>query len=93
MDGRVVETAAGEITIETGNIVLERVAATFIERLLSFVADPNVAVILMSLATTGIIIEMWNPGSIFPGRVGRGLFVPPASMLFKCCRSTDLALR
>jgi membrane-bound serine protease (ClpP class) len=24
----------------------------------------------MSLATTGIIIEMWNPGSIFPGVVG-----------------------
>jgi membrane-bound serine protease (ClpP class) len=41
-----------------------------IERILGFIANPNIAVILMSLATTGIIIEMWNPGTIFPGAVG-----------------------
>lgn len=70
MNGRTVTTAAGEKTLTTENLRLERVEATFIERLLSFIADPNVAVILMSLATTGIIIEMWNPGSIFPGLVG-----------------------
>lgn len=70
IDGVVVETASGEQTIATENMRLERVEATLIERILSFIADPNVAVILMSLATTGIIIEMWNPGSIFPGAVG-----------------------
>lgn len=70
MNGQTVEVASGEKTLNTENVQLERVEATLIERILNFIADPNVAVILMSLATTGIIIEMWNPGSIFPGAVG-----------------------
>jgi len=70
IDGRSVETVAGERIIASKNIAIERIAPTFIEKILGFIADPNVAVILMSLATTGIIIEMWNPGSIFPGAVG-----------------------
>ncbi len=70
IDGRTVKTAAGEITLRTADIAIERIEPTLIEKILGFIADPNVAVILMSLATTGIIIEMWNPGSIFPGVVG-----------------------
>jgi len=70
LDGRVVKTPAGEKTLQTKNLRLEEIEPTFIERILGFIADPNVAVILMSLATTGIIIEMWNPGSIFPGALG-----------------------
>ncbi len=70
LDGRVVKTPKGEKTLQTRNLTLEEIEPTFIERILGFIADPNVAVILMSLATTGIIIEMWNPGSIFPGALG-----------------------
>ncbi len=70
LDGRVVTTADGQKTLRTKNLRLAEVVPTFIERILGFIADPNVAVILMSLATTGIIIEMWNPGSIFPGALG-----------------------
>ena len=70
MHGRTVSVASGEKTLDTENLRLDRIEATLVERILNFIADPNVAVILMSLATTGIIIEMWNPGSIFPGVVG-----------------------
>ncbi len=70
IDGRTVKTIAGERAVATANIAVTRIEPTFIEKILGFIADPNVAVILMSLATTGIIIEMWNPGSIFPGAVG-----------------------
>ncbi|MEM9170631.1 MAG: NfeD family protein [Pseudomonadota bacterium] len=70
MNGRVVATAGGEVTLQTENLVLERVEPTLVEQILGFIANPNVAVILMSLATTGIIIEMWNPGSVFPGALG-----------------------
>ncbi len=70
MNGRTVAVASGEKTLDTENVRLERVEPTLVEKILNFIADPNVAVILMSLATTGIIIEMWNPGSIFPGVVG-----------------------
>ena len=70
MDGRTVKVASGEKALATANVRLERVEPTTVERILGFIANPNVAVILMSLATTGIIIEMWNPGSIFPGALG-----------------------
>ncbi|MEX0645704.1 MAG: nodulation protein NfeD [Parvularculaceae bacterium] len=70
IDGKTVNVASGEKTLQTKGLALTRVAPTLIERILGFISDPNVAVILMSLGTTGIIIEMWNPGSIFPGAVG-----------------------
>lgn len=70
IDGKTVAVAHGDKTLATADIKLERVEPTMLEKILGFIADPNVAVILMSLATTGIIIEMWNPGSIFPGVFG-----------------------
>ena len=45
IDGRTVATAAGDVTVNTKNIKLETVDATPVERLLSFIANPNVAVI------------------------------------------------
>ena len=70
IDGRSVKTAGGERVLQTADLKLTRAEPTPVERVLNFISNPNVAVILMSLATTGIIIEMWNPGSIFPGVVG-----------------------
>ena len=34
------------------------------------ISDPNIAYILLSLATLGIMAEIFNPGLIFPGVVG-----------------------
>ncbi|OFX02646.1 MAG: hypothetical protein A3E78_07965 [Alphaproteobacteria bacterium RIFCSPHIGHO2_12_FULL_63_12] len=70
IDGRAVKTVAGEKILSTAGIAIERIEPSLVEKILGFIANPNVAVILMSLATTGIIIEMWNPGTIFPGAVG-----------------------
>ena len=70
VNGRTVTVASGEKTLNTENVRLETIEPTFVEAVLSFIANPSVAVILMSLATTGIIAEIWNPGSIFPGVLG-----------------------
>lgn len=70
LDGRVVEVASGPVTIATKGVSLTRVVPTTIERILGFFADPNVAAILFTLGTTGLIVELWNPGSIFPGAMG-----------------------
>lgn len=70
IDGKTVKVASGEKTLDTANLVLERVEPTLLEAILGFLSHPNVAVILMSFGTTGIIIEMWNPGSILPGIIG-----------------------
>jgi len=41
-----------------------------IEKFLYAIADPNIAFLLLSIATLGIMIEIFNPGLIFPGVVG-----------------------
>src|SRR6185295_4420544 len=40
------------------------------QRVLSAVANPNVAYLLLSLGTLGLTIELWTPGAILPGVVG-----------------------
>lgn len=40
------------------------------QRLLSTVAHPNVAFILLSLGTLGLTIELWSPGAVLPGVAG-----------------------
>ncbi|WP_051881612.1 NfeD family protein [Parvularcula oceani] len=70
LDGRTVETASGPVTFETADLAFDRVEPTLVQEILSFFADPNVAAILMTLGVTGLIVELWNPGSIFPGLMG-----------------------
>ena len=40
------------------------------QRVLSAVAHPNVAYLLLSLGTLGLTIELWSPGAVLPGVVG-----------------------
>jgi membrane-bound serine protease (ClpP class) len=40
------------------------------EDFLYTIADPNIAYLLLSLAMLGIMVEIFNPGLIFPGVVG-----------------------
>jgi membrane-bound serine protease (ClpP class) len=43
---------------------------TFRQRVLSSIANPNIAYLLLSLGMLGLTIELWNPGAILPGVVG-----------------------
>ena len=43
---------------------------TWAQRILSAVAHPQIAYLLLMLGTLGLTVEMWNPGAIFPGVVG-----------------------
>ena len=40
------------------------------QRFLSFLADPNITVLLFSIGMIGIMMELYNPGTILPGVVG-----------------------
>jgi membrane-bound serine protease (ClpP class) len=40
------------------------------QRVLSAVAHPNVAYLLLTLGTLGLTIELWSPGAILPGIAG-----------------------
>jgi membrane-bound serine protease (ClpP class) len=41
-----------------------------VERFLQAISDPNIAYILFTLATIGLITEISNPGLVFPGVAG-----------------------
>ena len=71
LNGRQVTLTSGEkITIDTTSSILIRNEKNFAERFLHAISDPNIAYILMTLATIGLITEISNPGMIFPGVVG-----------------------
>lgn len=70
LQGRVTALPRGEDTLETATANVERIEATWREKLLSVISNPNIAYILMSIGWIGILMELYNPGSIFPGVIG-----------------------
>ena len=70
VDGRVVKTSKGMVTLHTREATLKRIEVRFRDRFLAFISDPNVAYILMMVGMLGIFFELSTPGAILPGVVG-----------------------
>jgi membrane-bound serine protease (ClpP class) len=71
IDGRQIELADGRVvTLNTAGAAVEIRDMTPFEELLHTITDPNVAYILFTLATIGLITEISSPGLIIPGVVG-----------------------
>ena len=72
VDGWEVElTPGGEaVTIHSAGAEIERTDMTFLENVLDFIADPNIAFLLISLGGLAIFIEILSPGLIGPGVFG-----------------------
>lgn len=58
------------VVLQTAAASVVRVEMTLRQRVLSAVANPNIAYLLLSLGTLGLTIELWNPGAVLPGVVG-----------------------
>jgi len=58
------------ITLNTKEAATSQNLMSNIERFLLAISDPNIAVVLLSLAVLGITVEIFNPGLIFPGVFG-----------------------
>ncbi len=59
-----------EVSIDTTGYEITRNGMSFVERFLHAISDPNIAYILLSLGTIGIIAEIYSPGAFFPGIMG-----------------------
>jgi membrane-bound serine protease (ClpP class) len=71
INGWNVTLASGdEVAINTANYGLTRNEMNDVEKLLHAISDPNIAYILLTLATIGLITEISNPGMVFPGVAG-----------------------
>ncbi len=71
IDGTEVALASGRtVILATAGARAETAEMTPFEKFLQTVTDPNVAYILFTLATIGLITEISSPGLIVPGVVG-----------------------
>jgi membrane-bound serine protease (ClpP class) len=59
------------LTVSTpATTAIERVELSAWKRVLDLLIDPNIIALMLSIGLIGIVVELWNPGLVFPGTVG-----------------------
>ena len=69
IDGRTTKGSKG-LVLHTAGARITTVDMSLWKKILDTLIDPNLIVLFMSVGTLGIIVELWNPGLIFPGTTG-----------------------
>jgi membrane-bound serine protease (ClpP class) len=71
VDGRTIARFDGRSeTLHTANAIVRQIDMTWPQKILSGLAHPQVAYLLLTLGTLGLTIELWSPGAILPGIAG-----------------------
>ncbi len=86
VDGR--KTVPKGLVLNTAGAQIDEVEMSFWQRARDLLIDPNLIALMLSIGLIGIVVELWNPGLIFPGTVGAislilglyGLQVLPVSL-------------
>jgi len=82
LDGKEVETASGKKVLRTAYAEKRFFKMNIRQRLTNLFADPNISYILMMIGIAGIMMELYHPGTIFPGVIG-GISLILAFMSFQ----------
>jgi membrane-bound serine protease (ClpP class) len=64
------KTVPKGFVLETAGAQIEEVEMSFWQRARDLLVDPNLIAIMLSIGLIGIVVELWNPGLVFPGTVG-----------------------
>ena len=70
LDGRQVTLIQGTVTLHTEGATVRVQQMTWRQRFLAALSHPQIALMLLSLGSIGLLVELYNPGLIFPGVVG-----------------------
>ncbi len=70
LDGKKIRKNGVTMVFNTASARVEKIAQGYRFKILDVVANPNVVYILGMLALLGIMMELYNPGLIFPGVLG-----------------------
>ena len=70
VDGRQVHLPSGPAVLKTAGAGLREFPMGLRLEWLKAISDPNIAYLLMTIGTIGIIAELYSPGAILPGIVG-----------------------
>jgi membrane-bound serine protease (ClpP class) len=69
-DGAQVHLATGDTTLHTANASTRAAEMSALESFLLTITNPTIAYILLSMGSLGLLLELYNPGSVFPGVIG-----------------------
>jgi membrane-bound serine protease (ClpP class) len=71
VDGRKIARFDGTSeTLHTASAATVKIDMSWQQRVLSTIAHPQVAYLLLTLGTLGLTIELWSPGAVLPGVAG-----------------------
>lgn len=70
LDGWKVTIPAGEATLQTATATINYRHMSWRQQVLAVISHPQFALMLLSLGSLGLLIELYNPGLIFPGVIG-----------------------
>lgn len=70
IDGQVVEVQGSDRTLTTEGVVPERYEMSTFRQILARIADPNLAILFISIGTLAVVYEAANPGLGFAGIAG-----------------------
>jgi membrane-bound serine protease (ClpP class) len=68
IDGQ--KTVPKGIVLDTAGAQIEQIDMSGWKKVLDLLIDPNIIALMLSIGIIGIVVELWNPGLIFPGTVG-----------------------
>jgi membrane-bound serine protease (ClpP class) len=69
IDGTTTKPKGLTLSTPPGTTV-ERIEMSAWKRVLDLLIDPNIIALMLSIGLIGIVVELWNPGLVFPGTVG-----------------------
>ena len=70
IDGREADLPSGKKTMALKGARTTEIETSLVHQILDVITQPDIAFILFSIGSLGILLELYNPGSIFPGVVG-----------------------
>lgn len=70
IDGRTVHVHGGDVTLATRGLAVQPLLPDWRQRVLSVIANPSFALILLMIGVYGLIFEISSPGFGLPGTVG-----------------------
>ena len=70
IDGREAELPMGDVVMKVKNARTKDIPISVVHQFLRILTSPDIALILFSIGGLGIMLELYNPGAIFPGVVG-----------------------
>ena len=70
IDGRKIKVNEKEVILTTKDASIHNIEMSTKQKLIDVLSTPDIALLLISLGSLGLLLEFYNPGLIFPGVAG-----------------------